>query len=125
MPLYTSMLTEMITIIIPGQVNKYGPKPSLDSCNTDESRLESISSRWGTMPSATYARKMADGALKRCSAMVISPGDFVDVTATVDIVSVRKGLGGKTIDVHFAFTRVVRLLPNQELLNVSSPSLIQ
>lgn len=50
--------------------------------------------------------------------MIIGPGDFVDITATVDIVSVGRHIQDKRTDVHFAFTRVVRLLAAQDLIMV-------
>lgn len=51
--------------------------------------------------------------------MIINPGDFVDVTATIDIVSIGKHPREKKTNVHFAFTRVVRLISGQDLAEVS------
>lgn len=119
-PHYTQLHCPILNHDLFQQVNKYGPRPSIpDSCTTDEERLEAISCRWRPIPPATYARKLDDDSLRRCSAMVISPGDFVDVTATVDIVSVGKHVRDKRTHVHFAFTRVVRLLPDKDLIEVS------
>lgn len=53
--------------------------------------------------------------------MIINPGDFVDITVTVDIVSIKKLPREKKVDVHFAFTRVVQLASAQDLLMVSDP----
>lgn len=47
--------------------------------------------------------------------MIIEPGDFVDVTATLDIVSIGRKPKDRRTDIHFAFTRIIRLMSRDDL----------
>lgn len=58
---------------------------------------------------------MENGDIVACSPLVLSVGDFVDVTATIDI-SYR---GDSGVSVHLAFNRVVRLATAGEIPSVS------
>lgn len=87
--------------------------------DSDGARLASISNRWAPSPPTPYGRKMPDGSIKKCSPAVFNRGDFVDVTAAIDIASIGRSVRERKTNVHFSFTRVVRLLTANEMTEVS------
>lgn len=87
--------------------------------DSDAIRLASIASRWTPTSPVPYGRKLPDGSIKRCSPAIFNRGDFVDVTAAIDIASIGRAPKDRKTNVHFSFTRVVRLLTGDELTEVS------
>lgn len=87
--------------------------------DSDAVRLASIASRWTPTSPVPYGRKLPDGSIKRCSPAIFNRGDFVDVTAAIDIASIGRSPKDRKTNVHFSFTRVVRLLTGDELTEVS------
>lgn len=103
------------------QVDRAGfQRPLMTVVDSDEARLASIASRWTPTTQTPYGRKLQDGSIKRCSSAIFNRGDFVDVTAAMDIASIGRSPRERRTNVHFSFTRVVRLLAADELTQVSS-----
>lgn len=61
-------------------------------------------------------RRTESGDIVACSPLVLSKGDFVDITSTIDIAY----RGSSGVSVHFAFNRVVQLATASELPSVST-----
>lgn len=108
--------------LTPPQCSEYGPRIVTEVDDTDDAQLRAVSSRWILSPQAAFARKLGDASLKRCSPMIIESGDFVDVTATLDIVSIGRKPRDRRTDIHFAFTRIIRLMSRDNLVKVCDSS---
>lgn len=79
--------------------------------------INTISRKWSLEDGISYGRKTASGRIIACDPLIFNEGDFVDVRATVDIVST--SFNGRspysTVAVRFSFSQVVRILRGEEL----------
>lgn len=90
-------------------------RPLANNLDSDETRLASIASRWIPATQPHYGRRMADGYIKKTNPAVFNRGDFVDVTAAIEIASLGRSARERKTNVHFTFTRIVRLLTAEDL----------
>ncbi|EIM87298.1 uncharacterized protein STEHIDRAFT_110545 [Stereum hirsutum FP-91666 SS1] len=95
----------------------------MSTADSDETRLASICNRWIPSPPPPYGRKLDNGSIKRTSPAVFNRGDFVDVTAAIEIASIGRSIRDRKTDVHFTFTRIVRLHTAEELTTLLGQSI--
>lgn len=86
-------------------------------------KAKKMDKEWIISEKIQFGRQV-DGKIQRCNAMMIRPGDFVDVTAIAQIFTYN-GAGGRDAHVSFAMTRVVQLKAAEavRIVRPSSPAL--
>lgn len=80
--------------------------------------LVSISTKWRLDGSTAFGRRTNAGSVRACSPLIYTTGDFVDVTAVLDIATLMKN-GLTKSKVHLSFTRVIQLCPADKVPSVS------
>jgi hypothetical protein len=100
------------------QVNDNGPK--LTTCDIQmvddpDSARTKLPPNWITGSHLQIGRKLPDGSTSRCSPLVISVGDFVDVGLELDVASGDKYTKNR---VHLCITHVVQLMKSTEAVKV-------
>ncbi|KAI0059790.1 hypothetical protein BV25DRAFT_1782880, partial [Artomyces pyxidatus] len=70
-------------------------------------RADAVIDSWRVVEKIAFGRQTADGRLERCNPLIFRSGDFVDVSAKVDIINIRTKRGVPTIAVHMAPVRVI------------------
>ncbi|EIM79106.1 uncharacterized protein STEHIDRAFT_116789 [Stereum hirsutum FP-91666 SS1] len=98
-------------------------QPLTSALDSDEARLAAMASRWTPTVSPPYGRKLGDGSIKKTNPAVFNRGDFVDVTAAIEIASIGRAAKDRKTNVHFTFTRVVRLLTAYDLNEILGNSI--
>ncbi|KAI0054377.1 hypothetical protein BV25DRAFT_1817153, partial [Artomyces pyxidatus] len=74
---------------------------------------------WRVTTKLDLGRKTAEGRAERCNHLLFSPGDFVDVTARVDIANIRSTGNVPSVKVFLAPLAVVQLCKQEEVAEVS------
>lgn len=82
-----------------------------------DSDLVAISSRWRLDASTAFGRRIPGGSVRVCSPLVYSAGDFMDITAILDIATITKN-GVTKSKIHLGFTRVIQLCQADKVSSV-------
>lgn len=60
-------------------------------------------------------RRLVDGRIVKCSDLVLSPGDFVDVAVVFDVAMTRALNGHPKLRVHLGLSHVLQLLSKRDI----------
>ncbi|KAI0063885.1 hypothetical protein BV25DRAFT_1914943 [Artomyces pyxidatus] len=77
-----------------------------------------VSQNWRVTSKISFGKKTADGGVQRCSYHILGPGDFVDVTARIDIASVHTEYNVPTIKVFLAPITIVQMCRAEDVPQV-------
>ncbi|KAI0050692.1 hypothetical protein FA95DRAFT_1603329 [Auriscalpium vulgare] len=70
-----------------------------------------IDRQWRVVDKIKFGRRLTSGRVRTCNPLEFKDGDFVDVTATIEIASIRGRSGSSTAVMHCVPTTVIRLCP--------------
>ncbi|KAI0062087.1 hypothetical protein BV25DRAFT_1916378 [Artomyces pyxidatus] len=91
------------------QNGSHYPPSVLTAIDDPTGQTASFARQWRVTSKIALGRKVATGKVERCSPLVFSYGDFVDVTARVDIANVTTENDVPTVKVFFAPVTVIQL----------------
>ncbi|KAI0062395.1 hypothetical protein BV25DRAFT_1915946 [Artomyces pyxidatus] len=90
--------------------------PSVLSIMDDPTRqAASVSKFWRVTTKIAFGRKTIEGRVERCNHRAFSPGDFIDVTARIDIANVRTKYDVNTLKVFLAPITIVQLCKAEDV----------
>lgn len=98
------------------------PWVPLEPSELFDNDLAAINAKWRLDTSAVFGRRSSAGTLRACSPLTFSVGDFVDVTAILDIATITKN-GQNKSKVHFGFTSLIQLCAANRVELVSAHSI--
>ncbi|KAH7905425.1 hypothetical protein BJ138DRAFT_1017715, partial [Hygrophoropsis aurantiaca] len=91
------------------------PVTTLSIADDPKQLYSSIAQQWCLTDRLLIGRRTDNGGRSACSHLMLSPGDFVDVGLTFDIVHQREKDGSQAFKIHLGFSHVLQIASAENL----------